>query len=185
MTARAGSPAAAAGGGAAETRTAEVRRLPGAREAAAAGLLVAVLDGAFALLVYVVVLRAATPARVFQAIAAGVLGPDAFAGGGATAALGVALHAGIACAWAAAFVLAVRRVAALRRAMETVPGAVAAGAAYGVLVWLAMSRVVVPLAGMRTMPVASALFATMLLGHVAVVGLPIALTVRGRAARGG
>jgi hypothetical protein len=48
------------------------------------------------------------------------------------------------------------------------------------LVWVAMDLVVLPLTRSRPMPVASGMFLTMLIGHMLVVGLPIAVVLRPR-----
>ncbi|HSC28455.1 MAG TPA: hypothetical protein VLD67_14345 [Vicinamibacterales bacterium] len=91
------------------------------------------------------------PARVFQAIAAGLLGRDGFSGGGPTAALGVALHFFIAFTIVAVFLFASRHVPALSRAPCI------AGPAYGIAVYLVMNFVVIPLSatsgGSFTVPV--------------------------------
>ena len=55
------------------------------------------------------VINGGTPTRVLHSIASGVLGPSAFEGGAATAALGLFLHFLIACGMAAAYWLACRQ----------------------------------------------------------------------------
>jgi hypothetical protein len=81
-----------------------VRRADVSR-ALVAGAVVGVLDGAFALVLCKTLNPTACSAeRMFQGIAAGLLGKAAFSGGAATAALGVALHFAIATGWSAAFV---------------------------------------------------------------------------------
>lgn len=78
-------------------------------------------------------------ARILQSISAGVLGNASFNGGLATVALGAGLHYFIACIFVVAYFLASLRVAALRRRP------VACGLAYGVLLYLVMNFVVLPL----------------------------------------
>jgi hypothetical protein len=73
-----------------------------------AGVLVGILDGLFAIALYVVALKATTPVRLFQSIAGAMLVPASFQGGMATAALGLALHFTVAHAWSAAYFLALR-----------------------------------------------------------------------------
>ncbi len=144
-----------------------------------AGTLVGILDGAFAVAIWVVVLKVATIPRVFQGVAAGLLGREAARSGGLpTAALGLAIHFLIAMSWAAIYLLIYRRWPALRRATRSTGGAIAVGLAYGMLVWLAMDFLVLPLTRVTGTPVSSPHFWTQLIGHPFVVGLPIALVVR-------
>jgi hypothetical protein len=147
-----------------------------------AGVVVGVLDGLFAVGLSAAVSGTFAPARVFQGIARALLGPTALDGGLATAALGLVLHLAIACAWAGAFLVALRHSAPLRRAVARPAGAVAVGMAYGALVWVVMRLVVIPLSRAPAGPVVPRTFLILLVGHLFVVGLPIALVVRPRAA---
>ncbi|MEI2718545.1 MAG: hypothetical protein V9E87_00155 [Gemmatimonadales bacterium] len=101
------------------------------------GLIVGALDGLDAIIFFG--LRGVGPTRIFQAIAAGLLGPESFQGGFPTAALGVVLHYTIATAIVAVAFLIAQRVPAL----TTRP--IVVGACYGIGVWLVMNLVVVPL----------------------------------------
>lgn len=101
-------------------------------------MIVGILDLAFAIGFWFVKAHV-PPIRICQSIARGVLGREAFAGGAATAALGVALHFGIALAMAFAYALVARRMRVLVR------HPVALGLAYGVLLYIIMSFVVLPL----------------------------------------
>ena len=121
-------------------------------------------------------LRGASPVRILQSVASGLLGRDAFAGGAATAILGTLLHFFIATTAAAVYYAASRRLPLLTRRP------VASGAAYGVAVYLFMQHVVLPLSAVTKRPFDPAVAAPMVLIHIACVGLPIALTVA-RAAR--
>ena len=114
----------------------------------------------------------ASPVRVLQGIASGLLGPESFRGGWATAALGLAIHFFIAYVAAAVFYAATRWWPVLVRR------AVPAGVAFGVVVYLVMNHAVLPLTfpGLRPSPWHYA--AIMIAIHVACVGLPIALAVR-------
>ncbi len=146
-----------------------------------AGTLVGILDGAFAVVLWVVIRQVTTIPRVFQSVAAGLLGRDAArAGGLPTAALGLAIHFTIGLAWAAVYYFAYRRLPALRRWTRTLPGAIGVGLVYGTLVWLAMDFIVLPLSRANPVPISSPNFLIQLLGHPFVVGLPIALVVRER-----
>ena len=122
-------------------------------------------------------LRGVTPLRILQSIASGLLGRPSFAGGAATAALGALLHFFIAFAVVATYFLASRRLPALARRPFLY------GSLYGVLVYLVMTFVVVPLSaapmGLPSPPVA----VNGLLIHVLGVGLPSALFARAAAPR--
>ena len=139
----------------------------------AAGAIAGVLDilAAFALQAT----NGVPPYRVLQAIASGLLGPAAYRGGAATAALGLLLHFVIACGAAAVFYAASRRWPVLVRRP------VAAGAVFGVLVYAFMNQVVLPLSRGNFRAPAARTVAVMLVIHILCVGLPIALTVRRQA----
>lgn len=109
------------------------------------------------------------PSRVLQSIASGLLGRAAYQGGARTAALGLLLHFVIATGAAAVYYVASRRWTVLRRRP------VACGLTYGVVVYLVMNLVVVPLSqiGFRMPAWHSA--ALLIVIHMVCVGLPIAL----------
>jgi hypothetical protein len=109
------------------------------------------------------------PVFLLQFIASGAFGRAAFKGGLATAAWGFGLQYVIALFWAGMFWLALPRIAALRR------HPVSAGLGYGLLVWLGMNLVVIPLC--RAPKVIPNLGQTILgiLYVVCFVGLPISL----------
>jgi len=147
----------------------------------AAGASVAVLDGAFAVVIYVPVLHACSTAQLMQSIASALLGRAAFRGGGATVALGLALHCAVAYGWTVIYAALRATSARLRELTATTRGALAAGAIFGVFIWLAMDLLLVPLTRASMTPIGSPLFAIMLIWHTAGVGIPIALIVRGPA----
>ncbi|MGE0454495.1 MAG: hypothetical protein AB7O37_20395 [Vicinamibacteria bacterium] len=140
---------------------------PYAKAIACGGLLVGVLDGLAAVLT-----SAAAPMRVFQSIASGLLGRDAYQGGLAAAALGLVLHFFIATSAAAVFVVASRRLPVLVRAV------VPCGIAYGVAVFAFMNLVVIPLTFGRLAPYSLPWLLRGLLIHALFVGLPIGLCTR-------
>ncbi len=117
------------------------------------------------------------PAVVLQAIAAGLLGKDAFAGGAASAALGLFLHFFIACGMAAVYWLACLRWPSM------LARPVVSGIAYGVLTWLAMNHVVVPLSRALPPPFIPAWFVDSVLAHIVLIGLVLAFAARWSAAR--
>src|SRR5665213_2356704 len=84
-------------------------------------------------------LRGATPLRIFQSIAAGLLGNAAFRGGVRTAGLGVAIHYGVAFGIADTYFVASRWIELLRRRP------VICGMLYGVVAYFVMNLIVIPL----------------------------------------
>lgn len=143
-----------------------------------AGLTVAVLDALFAIALYVVVLRVTTVPRVFQSIAAGLLGRASYSGGAATVALGVVCHLTVAFGWTMLFYLASRRVTSLRELAKTSAGGLAVGLLYGAIVWLGMDLVVIPLSRATPTPVTNWRFWLLLAWHSVGVGLPIVKILR-------
>jgi hypothetical protein len=128
------------------------------------GLAAGLLDIAAAFLVYGV--RGAAPVRILQTIASGVLGPKAFEGGLASAALGLFLHFVMATGWAVVY-------SVLRRGLPLVSRSpLLSGAAFGAFVYFMMNLVVLPLSAVRSRPFT--LDVVILLVHMAFVGLPIA-----------
>ena len=118
-----------------------------------------------------------SPVRILQAIASGLLGPDAFAGGWSIAALGLALHFLIAVTAAAVFYAASRFLPFL------IQRPMIAGAAYGVAVYLFMNNAVIPLSAMKPSSPTPFLVAAQVVIHMVCVGIPIALVVRGFSGR--
>jgi hypothetical protein len=114
----------------------------------------------------------AKPIRILQGVAAGVLGPQAFGGGGAAALLGLVLHFVIAFGAATVFVVASRWIVFLVR------HAVVSGALYGVAVYFFMNRVVVPLSAAGQTPFSVKMMVIGVVIHIFCVGLPIALVAR-------
>lgn len=113
------------------------------------------------------------PMELLQIIASGAFGKAAFEGGAATAAAGFGFHFLMALAWAGAFVLAARRWPALTRRPVLSAGA------FGLLVFLAMRLVVLPLSAfpfpVTFKPLGTALD---LASHVFLFALPIVLATR-------
>lgn len=136
-------------------------------------LIAGILDITYAILFSY--LRSGTPpARLLQSVAAGALGRDAaFAGGGPTAALGLGFHFLIAFIVTAIFFAAAARFSSLTRRP------VITGALYGIVVYLVMNLVVIPLSriGVRPRP-AMVVIVTGVLVHMFLIGAPIALGAR-------
>ena len=110
--------------------------------------------------------------RILQSVAAGLLGKASFAGGAATAALGLALHYLIALSMSGVYYLAARRWPPLWQRPVT------CGAIYGLVVYIVMNYVVVPLS--RAGPGSKdPLWITLTIAvHVLLIGIPIAIFAR-------
>ena len=112
------------------------------------------------------------PTRIFQSIAAGLLGRAAFSGGLRTAILGGALHYFIAFMVVATYFVLSRAIAFLRQRP------IIAGIGYGMCVYLFMNLVVLPLSnagrGVFVWPV----IANGVLIHMFAVGLPSSVFAR-------
>jgi hypothetical protein len=112
------------------------------------------------------------PMRLLQGIASGLLGPQAFTGGLATALLGFLCHFVIAFGAAAIYLLASRTLGFL------IDHAVVSGILYGVAVYFFMNRIVVPLSAAAKRPFSLQMMIIGVVIHIFCVGLPIALSVR-------
>lgn len=135
------------------------------------GLACGVLDLVFAVVYYGI--KGATVSGILHTIAGGVLGRDlARQGGWISAAAGLGLHFVISFGAATVFWLASRRCAFL------VKNWLAAGLGYGVVVYFAMNWVVVPLSALSGGRYPPTVDMIGLIGHMFVVGLPIAGAVR-------
>jgi len=134
-------------------------------------LIVAALDALDALLFFG--LRGVPPARIFQAIAAGLLGrPAAFRGGAATLCFGLLLHCVVAFGIVSVYFAASRRLRVLTRRP------VVCGMLYGVAAFFVMQFVVVPLSALGQTSSSPAVLVNGVLGHALLVGLPAALCAR-------
>jgi hypothetical protein len=116
--------------------------------------------------------RGVAPGRIFQAIAAGLLGRASFQGGISTVALGIVLHFTVASLIVTVYFVASRRFRVLVRYPFIL------GPLYGIVAYLVMNFVVIPLSaagtGARSLPVVI----NGVLIHMAGVGLPSALFAR-------
>lgn len=118
--------------------------------------------------------RGITPAMIFQYIASGLIGREAFRAGNASVLLGILLHYFIATSWTAIFYLLSLRLPILSRR------AVLSGLIYGALVYIFMNVVVLPLSGVPHVRSAMTI-ANRVNGVLAVmlcIGLTISLLVR-------
>jgi len=135
----------------------------------AAGLLAGAMDITAAFITWAP--RGISPGRILRGIASGLLGPSAFSGGAATAALGLALHFFIALSAAAVFYFASRKIAFMTE------HPICAGVLYGVCVYLVMYWVVMPLSRFHPRQTVTGT-AIAIVTHMVCVGLPISMMVR-------
>ncbi len=140
----------------------------------AGGLIAGALDLTFAFAYYWP--QGATPVRILQFIASGVLGRGSFQMGLSSAALGAFFHFFISVCAAGVFYLASLRFPFLTRRM------LVSGAIFGVLMFLAMRFVVIPLSAISPKPMAVRNIIGELCSHVFLFGLVISYAVS-RAAR--
>ena len=135
------------------------------------GLVAGMLDILFA--ISFAAFNGIPPMRLLQSVASGVLGRDAYAGGGPSATLGLFLHFAMAIAFAGAFVLASRSAPLLVRRPFIF------GGLFGIGVFLFMRLVVLPWSAFPH-PVSFKPLATTLdlLSHVFLFGIPIAMAAR-------
>ena len=142
---------------------------PAVRAIAVTGLIVGTMDIISAIII--VLWRGSTVTRLLQFIASGLLGPQAFQGGTATAILGLALHFLIAFTLVAVFYAARRSVGFVRQ------HAISSGIIYGLIVYAVMNLVVLPLSAAR--PRHSLTGDLIQIGiHMFVIGLPTSLLLR-------
>jgi hypothetical protein len=116
-------------------------------------------------------LRGITPWRVFQYIASGLIGKQAFRLGWASVGLGVVLHYAIALTWTAIFYLACLKIEMITRRP------ILSGVVYGCLVYLIMNFIVVPHSGVPRPPAAVTIASRVnaILALIFCIGLPISL----------
>jgi len=109
------------------------------------------------------------PIRIFQSVASGLLGRDAYQGGNATAVLGLALHYFNALLITAIFFAAAARVPALASRP------LVSGPIYGIGVYAVMNYVVIPLSRIGHFPKFVPIVAiTGIVVHMFFIGTPIA-----------
>ena len=134
-----------------------------------AGLLAGVLDISAAFITWAP--QGVQPVRILQGIASGLLGPQAFSEGTASALLGGAIHFLIAFSAAAVFYVASRKIDFMTRRP------ILAGVLCGVCVYVVMYWIVMPLAKMHPAHTLTRSIVA-IVTHMVCVGLPISLMVR-------
>lgn len=136
-----------------------------------AGLSTAIIDGLFSSVLSVAA-YGSTVSRLFQGVAATLVGDSAFTGGARTTALGILMHCGVAFGWSAVFVFVIMRSARIRSVLASRYGALKLASVYGPAIWLVMSLVVIP-GLLHRPPNISIRWWVQLFGHFPFVGIPI------------
>ena len=116
-------------------------------------------------------LNGRSPMFVLQSVASGVLGSESYKGGFKSAAIGAALHFLIAFVACSVYYIASRKINLLVR------GPVVFGLLYGVVVYMFMYLVVLPITFKRGFSQPLSAIAVSLVIHMLCVGLPISLAV--------
>ncbi len=127
----------------------------------------AILDGAASTVAFG--LKGVKPSQLWQGVASGLLGPESFGWGNASVALGLLFHCSIAFVAAAVFTEASHYFPFL--AIHYL----ISGAWFGVMVFLVMNLIVIPLSAMAKRPVTPQGVITQVIIHIVCVGLPIAI----------
>ena len=138
------------------------------RKIIAGGIVVGSLDITYAVLFWS--FRGVAPTRVFQSVAAGILGKASFNGGMNSALLGAACHYFIAFSIVIVYWLAARWLPVLTR------HAVICGIVYGIVVYIVMNYVVIPLSNAARPKTFNPLWVSLsVIVHMFLIGLPAAL----------
>jgi protein-S-isoprenylcysteine O-methyltransferase Ste14 len=116
--------------------------------------------------------KGVAPGRIFQSIAAGLYGSASFSGGARTIAIGAALHYFIALCIVLVYWLGSRRYDLLVRRP------ILWGSAYGVLVYVVMNYVVIPLSATKRPAFLLSWVVLSVLVHAFLIGVPAALFSR-------
>lgn len=136
-----------------------------------AGLLTGVTDGLFSSIL-AAFFYGSTVTKLFQGVAATVLGPSAADGGMRTAAIGWAMHFCVAFGWSAVFLVLYNQSSALRTLVQSRAGLFAVAAVYGPIIWLVMSLIVIP-ALLHRPPTVTYKWWIQFVGHAPFVALPM------------
>jgi len=117
--------------------------------------------------------RGVPPARILKLVASGILGTDAYQGGAGVAALGLGLH------YLNALIITCIFFAVASQAPALVRKPLLVGVLYGVVVYLVMNYVVVPLSRIGPRPTPPPLtWVTGVLVHMFLIGVPIVWAAR-------
>ena len=140
-----------------------------------AGMLTGVIDGLFSS-VLSTVFYGSTVTRLFQGVAATLLGPTAVDGGVRTALIGVAMHFGVALGWSVVFAFLLSQFEWLRRTMAASGGPIRIASFYGPLIWATMSLLIIPQLTGRPTSITDRWW-VQFFGHIPFVALPIVTVI--------
>jgi uncharacterized membrane protein YagU involved in acid resistance len=141
------------------------------------GLIIGIADG-IAAVTSAYLTRGTTPDRVFQYVASGAIGKDAFSGGMPIVLLGILFHFFIAFNFTAFFYFLANKQKWLLDKIYFY------GAIYGVFIWLIMNFIVIPLSQITRSSFTPTGVAIGLLIHIFVIGIPIAWLTKRNFVRG-
>jgi hypothetical protein len=131
----------------------------------AAGIVVGILDAIDAIVAFKV-FAGFDPIPIYQFVASGLLGKEAFSGGLGSAGLGLAIHFLIAYSAATFYIVAARKWKFLTQQWQV------CSLAYGVLVYLVMNYAIIPMSRIEPSPFSLPLFLNGIFGHALFVGVP-------------
>jgi uncharacterized membrane protein YagU involved in acid resistance len=117
-----------------------------------------------------------TVKRLWQGVASVVFGANALQQD-SMAWVGLAMHVGVAFAWATVFLILYELLPPLRRIVAAPFGVLVVAAVYGPLVWTVMSFHVIPAMTHRP-PAVNGRWWVQFVGHAIFVGLPIVAMIR-------
>jgi len=145
-----------------------------------AGLATSIVDGLFSSVLSVAA-YGSTVSRLFQGVAATVVGNAAFDGGMRTTLLGLLMHCAVAFTWSAIFVFVLMRSVRIRQILAAPYGVFRVASVYGPFIWTVMSVVVIPVL-LRRPPAITFRWWVQFVGHFPFVGVPM-VTFGSRGAR--
>jgi hypothetical protein len=148
-----------------------------------AWLLTAVSDGLFSS-VLAAGFYGSTVARLWQGVAATLLGRAALDGGTRTVAIGIVMHFCVALCWSTVFLFLFTRSRWIRGVVASRYGVLKVAAVYGPSIWLVMSLIVIPLLVHRPTSITYRWW-VQLIGHFPFVAIPIVASIGGGFAQSG
>jgi len=123
--------------------------------------------------VFILIVKSGTLMSGLQYVASGAMGESAFAGGLATALLGLILEFVITIIIAGIFIFSADRISLLRK------NVIVGSLLYGFGVFIVMSFIVLPLSAAPALPVPPMwLFIEIILEHILLIGLPLGILVQ-------
>ncbi|MPZ19139.1 MAG: hypothetical protein GEV06_14675 [Luteitalea sp.] len=140
-----------------------------------AGLVTGVVDGLFSSVLNVFA-YGSTVTRLFQGVAATLLGREALEGGTPTAVVGLLMHFGVAFGWSAVFLFLVMRSSWVSGLLTSRYGAIKVASIYGPFIWMVMSLAVIPFLANRP-PAINVRWWIQFFGHIPFVAVPIVMSI--------